>query len=99
MTNESAGTNLLRASYELRRTAMAATSRLESTAKQASHTLSIGSGLIIAANVLPQAIKEFRYQRPEIRIELCNADPATILEKVRAGTLDLGLGSFKKTSG
>jgi LysR family transcriptional regulator, carnitine catabolism transcriptional activator len=76
-----------------------AMSRIGQIARQASVTLSVGAGQLVAANILPQAIKEFRSERPELRIEVFDADPATILQKVRAGTLDMGLGSFENTPG
>jgi LysR family transcriptional regulator, carnitine catabolism transcriptional activator len=76
-----------------------AMSRIGQIVRKASDTLSVGAGQLVAANILPQAIKEFRAERPEVRIEVFDADPATILQKVRAGTLDMGLGSFKKTAG
>jgi LysR family transcriptional regulator, carnitine catabolism transcriptional activator len=76
-----------------------AMSRIGQSVRKASDSLSVGAGLLVAANILPQAIKEFRAERPEVRIEVFDADPATVLQKVRAGTLDMGLGSFKKTAG
>jgi LysR family transcriptional regulator, carnitine catabolism transcriptional activator len=76
-----------------------AVSRIGQIARQAGDTLSVGAGLLVAANVLPQAIHEFRTPRPELRIQLFDADPATILQRVRAGALDMGLGSFKNTPG
>ena len=76
-----------------------AMSRIGQTVREASDTLSVGAGQLVAANILPQAIKEFRSERPGLRIEVFDADPATILQKVRAGTLDMGLGSFKNTPG
>ena len=76
-----------------------AMSRIGEIAREASDSLSVGAGHLVAANILPQAIKEFRSQRPELRIELVDADPAAILQRVQAGTLDMGLGSFKKTPG
>jgi DNA-binding transcriptional LysR family regulator len=75
----------------------AAASRLARLAVESGHSLSVGTGLLIAANILPQAIKQFRSQRPEIRIRLLDADPATVLQQVEAGELDIGLGSFKST--
>ena len=65
-----------------------AMSRIGQTVRHASDTLSIGAGQLVAANILPQAIKQFRSERPGLRIELFDADPATILQKVRAGSLD-----------
>jgi LysR family transcriptional regulator, carnitine catabolism transcriptional activator len=76
-----------------------AMSRIGETVREASDTVSIGAGLLVAANILPQAIKEFRSERSGLRIEVFDADPATILQKVRAGTIDMGLGSFKNTPG
>lgn len=77
----------------------AALSRIGRTATEASHTLSIGAGQLVAANILPQAINEFRRQRPEVRIDVCDADPATILDRVRGGALDMGLGLYGHTPG
>ena len=76
-----------------------ATSRIGRSARESSHTLSVGAGLLMAANVLPQAIKEFRGQRPELRIQLVDASPSTVLQRVRAGSLDVGLGFFKSAPG
>src|SRR5262245_25009559 len=47
-----------------------AMSRIGERVKEASHTLSIGAGHIVAANILPPALKEFRRHRPELRIEV-----------------------------
>jgi DNA-binding transcriptional LysR family regulator len=77
----------------------AAMSRLGQTASEASHTISIGAGLVFAANILPQAIKEFRNQRPDVRIQLFDADPGTILQRVKAGSLDFGLGAYESAPG
>jgi len=76
-----------------------ATSRIGQTAREARDTLSVGAGLLMAANVLPQAIKEFRTQRPDMRIQLVDSSPATVLQRVRNGTLDIGLGFFKTAPG
>src|SRR5207253_1495841 len=40
-----------------------ATSRIAQTAKDSSATLSVGAGLLTAANILPGAIAEFRTRR------------------------------------
>jgi LysR family carnitine catabolism transcriptional activator len=77
----------------------AAMSSIGQTAREASHTVSIGAGLVFAANILPQAIKEFGHQRPDVRIQLFDADPATTLQKVKAGSLDMGLGSYERAPG
>jgi DNA-binding transcriptional LysR family regulator len=73
--------------------------RIGEAAKKASDTLSVGTGLLAAANILPGAIKEFRGQRPELRIQLFDADITTIVQKIKAGTLDVGFGFFQNTLG
>ena len=54
---------------------------------------------MVAANILPQAIREFGSQRPDLGIRLFDAELATILKRVEAGKLDLGLGTFKSRPG
>lgn len=76
-----------------------AMSQIEQSVRAAEETLSVGAGQFVAANILPQAIKEFRSRRPGLRVQLFDADPATILQRVQAATLDIGLGSFQKTPG
>ncbi len=71
-----------------------AMSRVGKQARATNDTLSIGAGLIVAAHILPQALKEFRSRRPELRIEVSDEDLGTILQKVRDGFLDMGVGSF-----
>jgi LysR family carnitine catabolism transcriptional activator len=74
-------------------------SRIGQTAKEASQSISVGAGTLFAVNILPQAIKEFRLQRPDVRIQLFDADLPTVLQRVEAGTLDMGLGWAKSTPG
>jgi LysR family transcriptional regulator, carnitine catabolism transcriptional activator len=76
-----------------------ATSRIGQTARESQDRLSVGAGLLMAANVLPQAIKEFHGHRPGVRVQLFDAGPAVMMQKVRAGALDIGLGFFKSTPG
>jgi|SRR5579872_2593091 len=68
-----------------------AVSRIGRTATESSRTLSVGASPLIAANVLPQAIKEFRTHRPEIRIQLRDCEPASIIPMVESGKVDIGL--------
>jgi len=93
------GRQLLPAARRAVRELDAMTSRIGRSAQQSQETLSIGAGALIAANVLPQAIKEFRGRWPDTRIHLFDAAPAGIMERVAAGTLDMGLGVFKKVPG
>jgi len=76
-----------------------AMSRIGDRVKGASQTLSIGTGHSIAANILPQAIKEFLTGRPDVSIEVSDDDINTIFERVRAGSLDIGVGSFPSATG
>jgi LysR family carnitine catabolism transcriptional activator len=68
-----------------------AVSRIGRTATESSRTLSVGASPLIAANVLPQAIKEFRSHRPELRIQLRDCEPASIIPMVETGKVDMGL--------
>jgi DNA-binding transcriptional LysR family regulator len=74
-------------------------SRVGRTALDARNSLSVGAGLLMAANILPQAIQEFRSLQPDVRIQLFDAGPPTIMQRVRTGRLDLGLGFFKPAQG
>jgi DNA-binding transcriptional LysR family regulator len=68
-----------------------AESRIGRTATESSRTLSVGASPLIAANVLPQAIKEFRTHRPDLRIQLLDCEPASIIPMVESGKVDIGL--------
>src|SRR5262245_8595182 len=75
-----------------------AVSRIGRSANEASQSLSVGATPLVAANILPHAIREFRGHRPDLRVQLFEADSATIMERVQAGRLDVGLGAFFKTA-
>jgi LysR family transcriptional regulator, carnitine catabolism transcriptional activator len=77
----------------------AAVSRIGRTAEEATHVVSIGAAPLVAANILPLAIKEFRNQRPDVRIQLFDANQITIMQRIEAGKLDVGLGIFRNTPG
>jgi DNA-binding transcriptional LysR family regulator len=77
----------------------AAMSRIGRTAKGSGQSLSVGTTPLVAANILPQAIREFRSQRPDLRIRLFDANHTTILKRVQAGKLDMGLGIFRSVPG
>jgi len=77
----------------------AAMSRIGKAAKDAGQSLSVGAPALVSANVLPQAIKEFRTQYPTARIQLFDSDLTTLLQKVQAGKLDIALGTFGNAPG
>jgi hypothetical protein len=51
---------------------------------------------LVAANIVPQAIREFRSQQPDQRIRLFDANLNTILERIETVKFDIGLGIFSK---
>jgi len=57
-------------------------------------SLSLGATPLISANVLPQAIKEFRGTALTFKIRLFDGTTAAIVERIEAGELDMGLGVF-----
>jgi LysR family carnitine catabolism transcriptional activator len=65
------------------------------SAKRSQQQISLGTTPLVAANILPPAMREFRKQHPEVRIQLFDADLPTLIERVEAGNLDLSLGIFK----
>jgi LysR family carnitine catabolism transcriptional activator len=64
-------------------------------AKRSLKQISLGTTPLVAANILPPAMREFRKQRPDVRIQLFDADLPTLIHMVEAGKLDMSLGIFK----
>jgi LysR family carnitine catabolism transcriptional activator len=93
------GAELLAAVRPSLETLDSAMSRIHERVRETSHLVSLGAGHIVAANILPQAIKEFRIRRADVRIDISDDNLGTILQKVSAGTLDMGIGSFPKAVG
>jgi LysR family carnitine catabolism transcriptional activator len=93
------GNELLAATQPHLQALDAAMSRIGRTAEGTGQVLSVGTTPLVAANIMPQAIREFRSQRPDLRIRLFDADLSTILKRVEAGKLDMGLGIFKSVPG
>jgi DNA-binding transcriptional LysR family regulator len=76
-----------------------AMSRIAETVRETSDTLSVGAGLLHAANIFPTAIREFRSRRPDVRIQLFDADSTSVVARIQAGDLDIGFGFFKGAPG
>jgi LysR family transcriptional regulator, carnitine catabolism transcriptional activator len=74
------------------------TSAVSKRASTIGGSITIGAAPLIAANVLPPAIKEFRARRPGLRVRTFDADLATVMQKVASGTLDLAIGVFTPAS-
>src|ERR1700687_3609607 len=64
-------------------------------AKRDQQSISLGTTPLVAANILPPAMREFRKQRPAVRIQLFEAGLPTLIQMVEAGKLDMSLGIFK----
>jgi DNA-binding transcriptional LysR family regulator len=71
-------------------------SRIGKSAAETSHTLSIGAPLPVATNILPEAIKEFRSHRPDLRIRVFDVVGGDLTRQVVEGKLDMSLGAFFK---
>jgi LysR family transcriptional regulator, carnitine catabolism transcriptional activator len=93
------GSDLLAVSQPSLRALDAAMSGIEQAALGRSRSISIGTTPWLAANVLPPAIKEFREHRPDLRIRLFDGNLGTVVRRVAAGKLELGLGLFEKMPG
>jgi LysR family transcriptional regulator, carnitine catabolism transcriptional activator len=76
-----------------------AMSRVGRSARGKGQTVSLGTTPLVAANVLPQAMREYRRHRPELRVRLFDADQDTVLRQVQTGKLDVGVGLFKGVPG
>jgi len=73
----------------------AAIANIARSAKRTQQQISLGTTPLVAANILPPAMREFRKQRPDVRIQLFDADLPTLIKMVEAGKLDMSLGIFK----
>jgi LysR family transcriptional regulator, carnitine catabolism transcriptional activator len=73
----------------------AAIARVGRSAKHDQQLISLGTTPLVAANILPPAMREFRKQRPDLRIQLFDADLPTLIQMVETGKLDMSLGIFK----
>jgi DNA-binding transcriptional LysR family regulator len=74
----------------------AAVSRVGRSAAEARRSLSVGAPPLVAANVLPEAIKEFRSHRPDVRIRVFDVGGEALTRLVEEGKLDMSLGGFFK---
>jgi DNA-binding transcriptional LysR family regulator len=77
----------------------AAIANIGRSAKRSRQSISLGTTPLVAANILPPAMHEFRKHRPDVRIQLFDADLPTLIKMVEAGKLDMSLGIFKAMAG
>jgi DNA-binding transcriptional LysR family regulator len=71
-----------------------AVSRVGRMASESGMSLSVGAPPLIAANVLPEVIKEFRRHRPDIRVQVFDVEGDALTQMVETGKLDMSLGGF-----
>src|SRR5580692_7774208 len=76
-----------------------AMARVGRSAHSKRQIVSLGTTPLVAANILPQAMREYRRLRPELRVRLFDADQDTVLRQLQAGQLDIGVGLFKSVPG
>lgn len=74
----------------------ATVSRIGRSATQANCTLSVAAPPLIAANVLPEAIKEFRSHQPNLDIRVFDVGGDALSRLVENGQADMSLGGFFK---
>src|ERR1700761_617453 len=73
----------------------AAVAKIGRSAMTRDLSLTLGTTALVAANILPPAMREFRKLRPDVRIHLNDGDLPGLTKLVEAGKLDLALGIFK----
>jgi DNA-binding transcriptional LysR family regulator len=73
----------------------AAIANIARGSKRNQRSISLGTTPLVAANILAPAMHEFRKQRPDLRIQLFDADLPTLIERIEGGKLDMSLGIFK----
>jgi LysR family transcriptional regulator, carnitine catabolism transcriptional activator len=73
----------------------AAIANIGRSAKINHRSISFGTTPLVAANILPPAMREFRKLRPDVRIQLFDADLPTLIKLIEIGKLDMSLGIFK----
>jgi DNA-binding transcriptional LysR family regulator len=71
----------------------AAIANIGRSAKRNQQSIILGTTPLVAANILPPAMREFHKQRPDVRIQLFDADLPTLINMVEAGKLDMSLGT------
>jgi len=76
-----------------------ATATLSARAREREQSITVGAAPLIAANLLPQAIKNFRANRPAVQIRVFDANLTSVIEAVQSGTIDMGIGVFRAASG
>ncbi len=74
----------------------AAVSRIGQSTIEASLSLSVGAPPLVAANVLPEAIKEFHRHQPHLRIRVFDVGGDALTRLVEEGKLDMSVGAFFK---
>ena len=77
----------------------AAIANIRLSTKRTQQPISLGTTPLVAANIVAPAMREFRKQRPDLRIQLFDADLPTLIGMVETGRLDMSLGIFRPMTG
>jgi LysR family carnitine catabolism transcriptional activator len=64
------------------------------SAKGRRRQITLGATPLVAANIVAPAMGEFHRQRPDLKIQLFDADLPTLIKMVQIGKLDMSLGIF-----
>ena len=59
--------------------------------KKLSGSISLGGGMTVCLHVFPSLLKEYRRRQPEVEVKLTTGSTPQLLERVRAGTVDVAL--------
>ena len=64
---------------------------VDQSQKQLAGTLQLGGGMTVCLHVFPALLKEFRKRHPKVEVKLTTGATPQLLERLRAGALDVGL--------
>jgi LysR family transcriptional regulator, carnitine catabolism transcriptional activator len=64
------------------------------SAKGRRRQITLGATPLVAANIVAPAMGEFHKQRPDLKLQLFDADLPTLIKMVQIGKLDMSLGIF-----
>jgi DNA-binding transcriptional LysR family regulator len=93
------GRQLLEVTQPALRQIEATAAKIEAKSKSKQQWISVGATPWIAANVIPQAIREFRERRPDLRVRLFDGNLDEVFQQVETGKINFALGIFKSAPG
>ena len=88
----SAGRDFLPSAQSVLRHVELAESAAADVRNRAAGVVRIGAPLVLAASVLPRAVREFRLDRPKVTVRIRDVAVDQLVEAVASGDLDLAIG-------